>query len=206
MCNPCASKHKPVVLLIAHASSVLTEASFSAVLCQDAASFSLVPPGTYLLPYLGSGRLHALQAKTWGWERKWRRPKSSYLIGIISEWLPCVALFSVEPHENSRCLWILHFSFFPHGQMDVFPNGPFAAPLAMRTHLATHHRLPSAQVLFLLQMALVKIPVASRLAGSPEWHESGPQEIHFIAHSLLICQLLNITVSSHLNLLVGIRF
>lgn len=83
---------------------------------------------------------------------------------------------------------------------------PFAAPSAMPKHLATHHQLPSAQVLFLSQMALVKIPVASRLAVSHGWHESGPQEIHFVAHSLLISQLLNITVSSHLNLLVGIRY
>lgn len=77
----------------------------------------------------------------------------------------------------------------------------------MPKHLATaHHQLPSAQVLFPFQMALVMIPVASRLAVSHEWHESGPQEIHFVAHSLLISELLNIAVSSHLNLLVGIRY
>lgn len=125
----------------------------------------------------------------------------TWLVSSVNGFL-ALPFFSVDPRENSRCLWILHFSFFPHRQMDGFPNWPFAAPSAMPKHLAT----PSAQVLFLFQMALVKIPVASRLAVSHEWHESGPQEIHFIAHSLLISQLLNITVSSHLNLLVGIRY
>lgn len=137
------------------------------------------------------------------WERKWRRHESSYLIGIINESLsyPFPSGFSWEfSLPVDPALFI-----FPLRQTDVFSNWPFTAPSAMPKHLAIHHKLPSAQVLFLFQMALGKIPVASRLSLMSGTNLVLRKYTSF-AHSLLISQLLNISVSLHLNLLVGIGY